>query len=199
MSVASAFLTDRQTRLFAWLFGQPTRSFHLSELRRLTGLGSASVQSELNRLTDAGLLVSERVGNLRSFKANADSAIFEELVSLTRKTLGLVPALGDALSPLSPRLQAACVFGSVASHTDTARSDVDVMLVGKDITLGEVLEQLAPLEQQWGRKINPTMYSPQEFLTRRAEPDSFVNRVLSRPTLALIGDMNGLDDRHRAG
>lgn len=87
------------------------------------------------------------------------------------------------------------MFGSVASHTDTAQSDVDVMLVGKDITLGEVLEQLAPLEQQWGRKINPTMYSPQEFLKRRAEPDSFVNRVLSRPTLALIGDMNGLADR----
>jgi len=62
MSVASAFLTDRRALLFAWLFGQPTRSFHLGELRRLTGLGSASVQSELNRLTDAGLLVSERVG-----------------------------------------------------------------------------------------------------------------------------------------
>lgn len=193
MSVASAFLTDRQARLFAWLFGQPTRSFHLSELRRLTGLGSASVQSELNRLTDAGLLVSERVGNLRCFKANADSPIFGELVSLTHKTLGLVPALSDALAPLVPRLLAAWVFGSVASHTDTAQSDVDVMLVGQQLTLGEVLEQLAPLEQQWGRKINPTMYSPQEFLKRRAEPDSFVNRVLSRPTLALIGDIDGLD------
>lgn len=195
MSVASAFLTERQARLFAWLFGQPTRSFHLSELRRLTGLGSASVQSELNRLTDAGLLVSDRVGNLRSFKANADSPIFDELVSLTHKTLGLVPALSDALTPLCPRLQAACVFGSVAAHTDTAKSDVDVMLVGNGITLGEVLEQLEPLEQQWGRKINPTMYSLQEFLKRRAEPDSFVNRVLSRPTLALIGDLDGLDDR----
>jgi predicted nucleotidyltransferase len=196
MSVASAFLTDRQARLFAWLFGQPTRSFHLSELRRLTGLGSASVQSELNRLTDAGLLVSDRVGNLRSFKANADCPIFDELVSITHKTLGLVPALSDALAPMAPRLLAACVFGSVASHTDTAKSDVDVMLVGNGITLGEVLEHVEPLEQQWGRKINPTMYSPQEFLKRRAEPDSFVNRVLARPTLALIGDIHGID---RAG
>ena len=196
MSIASAFLTDRQARLFAWLFGQPTRSFHLSELRRLTGLGSASVQSELNRLTDAGLLVSERVGNLRCFAANADSPIFDELVSLTRKTLGLVPALSEALAPLAPRLLAAWVFGSVAAHTDTAHSDVDVMLGGNHLTLGEVLEQLAPLEQQWGRKINPTLYSPQEFAKRRAEPDSFVNRVLSRPTLALIGDIDGLD---RAG
>ena len=196
MSIASAFLTDRQARLFAWLFGQPARSFHLSELRRLTGLGSASVQSELNRLTDAGLLVSERVGNLRCFQANADSPIFSELVSLTHKTLGLVPALSEALAPLAPRLQAAWVFGSVAAQTDTAHSDVDVMLVGNDLTLGEVLEPLTPLEQQWGRKINPTLYSPQEFSKRRAEPDSFVNRVLSRPTLALIGDIDGLD---RAG
>lgn len=69
------------------------------------------------------------------------------------------------------------------------------MLVGNGINLGGVLEQLEPLEQQWGRKINPTMYSLQEFLKRRAEPDSFVNRVLSRPTLAVIGDLYRLDDR----
>lgn len=193
MSIASAILTDRQVRLFAWIFGQPMRRFHLSELRRLTGLGSASVQSELKRLTDAGLLVSERIGNLRCFKANAESPIFSELVSLTHKTVGLVPALNQALAPLAPRLLAAWVFGSVAAQTDTAHSDVDVMLLGDQITLGDVLEQLAPLEQQWGRKINPTIYSPQEFLKRRAEPDSFVNRVLSRPTLALIGDLNALD------
>ena len=193
MSVASAFLTDRQMRLFAWLFGQPARSFHLSELRRLTGLGSASVQTELNRLCDAGLLRAERVGNLRCFQANPHSPIFDELVSLTYKTLGLVPALREALAPLAPRLQAAWVFGSVAAQTDTAESDVDVMLVGQQLALGEVLEQLAPLEQQWGRKINPTVYSPPEFLKRRAEPDSFVNRVLSQPVLPLIGDADGLD------
>ena len=193
MSIASALLTDRQARLFAWLFGQAGRSFHLSELRRLTGLGSASVQTELNRLTEAGLLISERVGNQRRFQANASSPVFDELVSLTHKTLGLVPALSEALAPLTPRLHAAWVFGSVASHTDTSASDVDVMLVGDTLTLGEVLEHLAPLEQQWGRKINPTMYSLSEFCKRRSEPDSFVNRVLSRPTLVLIGDIDGLD------
>ena len=33
--------SDIQARLFRWLFGQPERSTHLSELRRLTELGSA--------------------------------------------------------------------------------------------------------------------------------------------------------------
>ena len=188
MSLFAALFTESQSRLFVWLFGQPERAFHLSELRRLTGLGSASLQRELNRLAAAGLVDSQPVGNLRRFKANPKSPIFAELVALTRKTLGTVPVLRDALLPLMPDLRGAWVYGSVAKQTDTARSDIDVMLVGSNLLLGNVLACLAPAEAQLGRKINPSCYSLEEFERRRAEPDSFVNRVLSQPTLVLIGD-----------
>lgn len=188
MSIFSGLFTDSQSRLFIWLFGQPERAYHLSELRRLTGLGSASLQRELNRLAAAGLVDSQMIGNMRRFQANPQSPVFAELVALTRKTLGTVPVLRDALSPLMPDLLAAWVYGSVAKQTDTARSDIDVMLVGNDLLLGKVLTCLVPAEAQLGRKINPTCYSPEEFERRRAEPDSFLNRVLSQPILALIGD-----------
>ncbi len=188
MSIATALFSDSQSRVFRWLFGQPEREFHLSELRRLTGLGSASLQRELNRLAKAGLVVSERVGNLRRFKANSQSPVFGELVGLTRKTLGVEPMLREALLPLIPDLQAAWVYGSVARQTDTAQSDIDVMLIGEKLPLAKVLELLVPLEAQLGRKINPTCYTPAEFQRRRAEPDSFVNRVLAQPILALVGD-----------
>jgi predicted nucleotidyltransferase len=128
------------------------------------------------------------VGNLRRFQANPQSPVYAELVALTRKTLGTVPVLRDALQPLLPNLQSAWVYGSVAKQTDTARSDIDVMLVGNDLLLSQVLATLEPAEAQLGRKINPSCYSLQEFERRRAEPDSFVNRVLSQPTLPLIGD-----------
>jgi hypothetical protein len=196
MAIFSALFTESQSRLFVWLFGQPERAFHLNELRRLTGLGSASLQRELNRLAAAGLVDSEPVGNLRRFQANAQSPVFAELVALTRKTLGTVPVLRDALLPLVPDLQGAWVYGSVAKQTDTARSDIDVMLVGSNLLLGNVLACLVPAEAQLGRKINPSCYSPEEFERRRAEPDSFVNRVLSQPTLALIGDAH---EHARAG
>ncbi|MBC7620392.1 MAG: transcriptional regulator [Candidatus Saccharibacteria bacterium] len=188
MSIASALFTDSQSRLLPWLFGQPGRAYHLNELRRLTGLGSASLQRELNRLVAAGLVDSEAVGNMRRFQSNPQSPVFAELVALTRKMLGTVPVLRDALLPLVPDLQGAWVYGSVAKQTDTARSDIDVMLVGTNLLLSRVLDCLAPAEAQLGRKINPNVYSPEEFETRRAEPDSFVNRVLSQPTLVLIGD-----------
>lgn len=188
MSIASALFTDSQSRVFYWLFGQPERSYHLSELRRLTGLGSASLQRELNRLVEADLVCSERVGNMRRFKANPRSPVYSELVALTRKTLGVEPLLREAMLPLVPDLKAAWVYGSVAKQTDTAHSDIDVMLIGENLLLGDILELLVPLEAQLGRKINPTCYTSTDFERRRAEPDSFVNRVLRQPILPLIGD-----------
>jgi predicted nucleotidyltransferase len=98
--------------------------------------------------------------------------------------------LRDALQPLQPNLQSAWVYGSVAKQTDTSSSDIDVMLMGNDLLLSQVFAALEPAEAQLGRKINPSCYSPQEFERRRAEPDSFVNRVLSQPTLSLIGHAN---------
>ena len=189
MSIATALFSDSQSRVFRWLFGQPDRGYHLSELRRLTGLGSASLQRELNRLAEAGLVRSERVGNLRRFQANPQSPVFSELVGLTRKTLGVEPLLREALLPLLPDLQAAWVYGSVAKQTDTAQSDIDVMLVGEKPVAGRCPANCwCRWKPQLGRKINPTCYTPAEFERRRAEPDSFVNRVLAQPILPLIGD-----------
>ena len=187
MSITTALFSDSQARLFGWLFGQPERSYHLSELRRLSGLGSASLQRELNRLVDAGLILSERVGNLRRFQANPQSPVYPELVALTRKTLGAVPLLREALQPIATRLKTAFIYGSVAKQTDTAQSDIDLMLVGEDLSLNEILTLLLPLETQLGRKINPNCYTPSEYARRLAEPDSFVNRVLAQPILPLIG------------
>ncbi len=187
MSIASALFTDSQARVLRWLFGQPERSFHLSELRRLTGLGSASLQRELNRLAEAGLVHAERVGNQRRFQVNPQSPVFDELIALIRKTLGFEPMLREALQPLASRLQAAWIYGSVARQSDTAQSDIDLMLVGKQLRLADILELLIPLETQLGRKINPTCYTPREFESRLAEPDSFVNRILAQPTVPLIG------------
>jgi predicted nucleotidyltransferase len=188
MSVASALYTDSQSRVFRWIFGQPGRGFHLSELRRLTGLGSASLQRELNRLAEAGLVRTERVGNLRRFQANEKSPVYAELVGMTRKTLGVEPLLREALEPLVPDLKTAWIYGSIAKETETAKSDIDVMLVGEKLTLAKVLKLLLPLEPQLGRKINPTLYTPAEFKRRRTEGGSFVNRVLAQPILAVIGD-----------
>jgi predicted nucleotidyltransferase len=191
MSISAALFSDSQSRVFRWLFGQPERSYHLSELRRLTGLGSASLQRELGKLTDAGLVHSEKVGNLRRFQANKQSPVYEELAALTRKTLGPQPVLQEVLAPIESRLDLAFIYGSIAKGADTATSDIDVTVVGKDLLLSELLKVLLPAESQLGRKINPTLYTPSEYKRRRAQKDSFLSRVLAQPLIPLIGDPLG--------
>lgn len=191
MSLAHAIFSNRQARLFRWLFGQPERSFFLNELLRLSGLSSASLQQELKRLSESGVLQSKRVGNLRVFKANPASPLYPELVSLTRKTCGVPAVLMQGLEPLRSKLSLALVYGSVAKKEDTSTSDVDVMLAGMDLTLAEVLQHLQSAEMALGRKVSPALYTIKEFEQRRADPDSFVSRVLSQPTIDLL---NGSQD-----
>lgn len=190
MSIKHALFSESQAKVLFWIFGQPGRSYHLSELRRLTGLGSASLQREINRLVDAKLATSEMVGNQRQITANGNSPVFNELCALTRKVVGIAPMLQEALGIIEDKIVLALVYGSVAKETDTATSDIDVMLVGPNLTMAEVLEVLMPVETMLDRKINPTCYTVDEFKKRLSDPDSFVNRVLDQSTIKLIGDVD---------
>jgi predicted nucleotidyltransferase len=187
MSIAHSLFSASQCQLLSWLFGHPERSFHLRELSRLAGLGSASLQRELRKLLAAGLLRVEQVGNQRRYTANPDSPVFEELKSLVRKTLGVAPMVAEALAPLAGQIRTAYIYGSIAKGTEHAESDVDVMIVAEGLALTAVLDCLMPIEPHLRRKLTPTVYTPAAYARRRAEPDSFINRVLAQPTLPLLG------------
>lgn len=187
MSLSSALFSPSQSLVLGWVFGHPEREFHLNELLRLTQLSSASLQRELNRLSESGIVNSKKVGNLRIFKANQQSPVYQELHSLVKKTLGIDHEISVALTPLHQDLKHALIYGSVAKNTDTASSDIDLMLVGKNLRLSKILDLLNPIETKLGRKINPTCYTLKEFESRRAERSSFVNKVLALPTIAVYG------------
>lgn len=167
----------------------PARAFHVNELMRLTGLGSASVQREIGRLFDAGLVTDERIGNVRRVQANPSSPVYAELTSLVQKTLGVVPAIAEALLPLADRIEFAAVYGSIAKRSEHADSDVDVMIVSDTLSFAEAMAALTAAQDRLSRPINPTIYTSAEFATRRAQPDSFVNHVLAQPFDVVAGQL----------
>ena len=190
MSLKDAVFTDSQAKVYLWIYGQPERSYHLSELRRLTGLGSASLQREINRLVVAGLANSALKGNQRQISANRQSPLFKELSDLTRKVMGAAALLTEALLPIERKIEIAFLYGSVAKQSDNAESDIDIVIVGSDLTLSELLDQLLPVEEMLCRKVNPTCYTVGEFKKRFSDTDSFVNKVLSQPIIQLFGNMD---------
>ena len=187
-SLADALFTTTQQRVLALLFGQPARSFFASELIQLTGSGSGAVQRELKRLASSGLVTVKRIGRQKHFQANPDCPVFDELCAMVRKTVAMVEPVGQALSPLAEAIALALIYGSVAKGTDTADSDIDLLVVADELTLEALYKALAPVEASIARRISPTLYTRAEFDDRRTASNPFLTRVLEGEHFVLIGD-----------
>ncbi|MDH5274170.1 MAG: nucleotidyltransferase domain-containing protein, partial [Gammaproteobacteria bacterium] len=177
-SLADALFTTTQQRVLALLFGQPSRSFFASELIELTGSGSGAVQRELKRLASSGLVTVKRIGKQKHYQANPDCPVFEELCALVRKTVAMVAPIRQALAPLENKIERALIYGSVVKGTDTAASDIDLLVVADDLTLEALYSALAPVEASLDRKISPTLYTRKEYDSRRAAGNPFLTRAL---------------------
>lgn len=192
-SLIETLFTSTQKKVIGLIFGNPERSFFATEIIRLAGAGSGAVQRELKALTEAGLVSIVNHGKQKYYQANRDSAIFEELHSIIIKTVGLTEPLKNALSTIQDDIDLAFVYGSIAKGTDTATSDIDLLVVSKNISLAELHEALSTTEVALGRKINPTLYTPAEFNKRIQNKNSFVEKVLASKHIMLVGDTNAID------
>ena len=190
-SIADALFTTTQQRVLALLFGHPSRSFFASQLIAQTGSGSGAVQRELKRLASSGLVTVTRIGKQKHYKANPDCPVFEELCALARKTVAMFEPIQEALEPIADCIECALLYGSVVKGTDTAASDIDLLVVADDLTLEALFAALAPVEASLDREISPVLYTPQEFAARRAAGNPFLTRVLEGEHLVLVGDANG--------
>ena len=191
-SLADALFSTIQQRMLAYLFGQPERSFFATELIRLAGGGSGAVQRELARLANSGLVTVSRVGTQKHYQANPKSPIFAELCAIAQKTVGLAEPLREALAPLAKRITAAFVYGSVAKRQDTAKSDIDLMVVSDSLTYADLFTVLEEATNRLGRTVNPTVYSRQELNKRVRADNAFIKRVLAQPKLWVIGEEHDL-------
>lgn len=192
MGLADALFTRGQQRVLGILFAQPDRSFPATELIALAGVGTGAVHRELIRLVQSGLVTVTPLGRQRRYQANRQSPLFPELHGLVLKTVGLAEPLRQALAGFGGRIQVAFVYGSVAKGSDTAASDVDLMIIADDLTYGEAFAALEQAETAIARKINPNILSLPEWKRRRADESHFFNRVAEQPKLLIVGSEDDL-------
>jgi len=191
-ALANVLFTAVQQRVLGLLFGQPERHFQSAELIRLAGAGTGATHRLLKRLAESGLVRMSTEGRQKYYQANPMSPVFEELVGLIRKTVGLAGPVGEALAPLGDRIEAAFIYGSVASGKDRADSDIDLMVIADDLDYPTLFEAVQAAEHQLDRPINPNLMTPQEWQRKRAQPDSFAARLQDRPHLFVLGSEDDL-------
>jgi len=191
LSLANALFSRTQQRVLGLLYGNPERSFFATEIFKYAGAGRGTVQRELERLVNSGLATVTRIGNQKHYRANPDTPIFSELRSVILKTSGLAEPLRDALAPLAARIDLALIYGSVARGEAHGGSDVDLLVVASEVTLEQLFARLERAERVVGRKINPTLLTPEEFGRRRRDGNSFLKKVLAGAMIPLIGSVDG--------
>jgi predicted nucleotidyltransferase len=189
-STLDALMPKNRQRLLGALFGQPQRTWYAAELARHLGVLRSGVQKDLKALTGAGLLKSHRKGHMVFFQANEHAPVFPELHGLIAKTVGLVDALRETLSPTSPGIQFAFVYGSVAASREQADSDIDLMVIG-DVQRVRLAKPLHEAGVRLGREVNLNLFTVSEFKAKRKQ--HFLSAVLDKPKLFVIGTQRDLD------
>jgi DNA-binding transcriptional ArsR family regulator len=190
-SIASALFSGTRQRLLSALLLNSHQPVYAAELANRFGVRPSTLQRDLAKLTEAGILKMSRNGNRTYFQANEECPVFPELRGLLIKTSGLIDILRDELAPLVSKINVAAVYGSMATGTETSGSDIDLLIIGSV----KMIELAPPLEQATGklwRQINPTLYTPEEF-AQKARSSHFVQSILGKPLLFVIGMKSALE------
>lgn len=161
-------------RLLIRLFVNPATRAYLRELAKEFGVSTNSVREELNQLTQAKLLKSEKNGRNVFYQANENHPLFPELKSMVTKVMGIDKVIDGIVKRLG-NVEKAYILDDYAEGKDTGI--IDLLLVG-EIDQYHLNDLSRKTERYIKRKIRTLVLSKEEY-------KRFLPNLQSRPRLLL--------------
>lgn len=179
------FRSSRQFKILAHVLIHAGRSFTIPQLVEATGVSQPTVWREVERLRQAGIFSSTRIGRTELVRADESSRFFPELQSLALKLAGPAVLLAERLAPLDG-LREAFVVGSWAARylgeAGPAPRDLDVIVVGRAMDPVDVDIAVEPLAETLGFPVSTVVVSPEEWKSARS---GFLREVRTRPMVPI--------------
>jgi len=172
-SLLSGLVTSTtRIKLLIRFFANPKASCYLRGLAEEFGLSTNSVREELNRLSGARLLSRRKNGREIHYWANTEHPLFNELISMVQKVLGIDQIIENIIGRLGD-LEKALLVGDYAMGQDSGI--IDLVLVG-DVDHGNLLDLVGKTEKYIKRKIRTLVLSKEEYrtLAQRLEKGPFL-------------------------
>jgi hypothetical protein len=163
----------------------PGQEWTLTELASRVGSSVSSVQREVVRAEQAGVMTSRRVGNTRLVKA-ARSPLTAPLTDLLMRSFGPRQVLAEELSGV-PGTEGAYLFGSwaarYAGQEGRPPADLDLLVIG--VPDRDALDDAAQRAgARLAREVNVTIRSADWW---RSGDDGFHSEIMRRPLVQISG------------
>ncbi|HUA41738.1 MAG TPA: ArsR family transcriptional regulator [Streptosporangiaceae bacterium] len=174
-----------QAELLTLLLLHPQTEYSITELSVKLGVPLTTVQREINRLSQAGLINERRVGRTRVVSANPAGRYTRPLTELLTAAFGPHVAVSEEFGGIPAA--GIAIYGSWAARYHGAAgpppADVDVLVVGEP-SRADIYDAAEHAEQRIGFPVNVTLASPARWA---ANSDALIQQIRSSPIVWVTG------------
>ena len=186
-SLAPILRSDAQGRILARLLADPDASHSLSDLAAWSKTSMPTVSREVRRAEQAGILVTEKVGPVRSVRARIDHPLYEAVRRIILATYGPPIVVAEEFADINGA-DAVVLFGSWAARylgePGRAPNDIDVLVIG-DADRDEADDAAERTERRIGSPVHATVRTRSQW---DSEHEPFIQQVKLRPLLVVLTD-----------
>ena len=146
----SLITSKTRLRVLVKFFIRAANKGHLNALATEFGESTNGVRKELNKLKDAGYLLSNKEQNKVIYRANTNHPLYSILQDLVKKHLRLDEMVETIVKRIGD-VQKIILVGDYAKGIDTGH--IEVLLIADDINLNYIQELEKKIENKIGRKV----------------------------------------------
>ena len=181
--------SQKQAELLTILLLHPETEYSITELSEKLSVPLTTVQREVNRFSEVGLITERRAGRTREVSANPKSRYTRPLTELLTLAFGPHVVVGEEFADIPAT--GVAIYGSWAARyagvPGPAPADVDVLVVGEP-SRPDIYDAADRAEQRIGFPVNVTLCSPGRWA---AASDALIQQIQSAPLVWIIGPPDG--------
>lgn len=185
------FLTDIITsevraKLLIELFSANENQLYVRELTRNVGTEINAIRRELKRMTEAGIIRKEQRGNRLYYLVKNDYALYDELLSMVNKEVGIGKILLKNKNTLG-KIKLALLSKKFAEGKKSDQNELELLLVG-EVDLQLLNEIIKKTIETTKKDINYTVLTEADFFYHKKRKEYFLMMFLMSPYITVIGD-----------
>ena len=172
-------------KILEFFFHHPGENFYLRRVVREINEEVNAVKRELDILTEEKLLLRERRLNKVYFSINKSYQLYDEFLRIFSKTNKLSASIRNNLSKIG-KIKFVALSTKYPKNLPIKHDEIYLIFVGIVVVV-EIESIIKEVEKEFGRPINYSAMTEDEFAFRKKNNDPFIWKFLKQPKIMLVG------------